>query len=251
MKDYIVGLGYTDVSDVKDRGYFFSVYLRTPGGALFELAYSTPQGFTIDEAADELGTHMCIPPHWEDRRVGDRLSSSRSTRSRRSSRRLEGKVALITDPAGPPRHADEIAAAVLYLRLRRERDGHVPYARSRRRDERIAHPRPAHAGAPSVVRWWHAVAAPYAAVMPVEVTLTFDNGPDPEATPHVLDVLAARDLKATFFVVGERLAAARHLAERAHAEGHWIGNHTWTHRAPFGELEDSCARMRRSSARRR
>jgi len=36
--------------------------------ALFELAYSTPQGFTIDEPADELGTHMCIPPHWEDRR---------------------------------------------------------------------------------------------------------------------------------------------------------------------------------------
>ena len=68
VKDYIVGLGYTDVSDVKDRGYFFSVYLRTPGGALFELAYSTPQGFTIDEPEDELGTHMCIPPHWEDRR---------------------------------------------------------------------------------------------------------------------------------------------------------------------------------------
>jgi glyoxalase family protein len=68
VKDYIVGLGYTDVSDVKDRGYFFSVYLRTPGGALFDLAYSTPQGFTIDESEDELGTHMCIPPHWEDRR---------------------------------------------------------------------------------------------------------------------------------------------------------------------------------------
>ena len=30
--------------------------------------YSTPQGFTIDEPEDELGTHMCIPPHWEDRR---------------------------------------------------------------------------------------------------------------------------------------------------------------------------------------
>ena len=65
---HLTHLGYTDVSDVKDRGYFFSVYLRTPGGALFELAYSTPQGFTIDEAEDELGTHMCIPPHWEDRR---------------------------------------------------------------------------------------------------------------------------------------------------------------------------------------
>jgi glyoxalase family protein len=69
VKDYIVGLGYTDVSDVKDRGYFFSVYCRTPGGALFEFAYSTPQGFLIDEPEDELGTHMCIPPHWEDRRA--------------------------------------------------------------------------------------------------------------------------------------------------------------------------------------
>jgi peptidoglycan/xylan/chitin deacetylase (PgdA/CDA1 family) len=77
--------------------------------------------------------------------------------------------------------------------------------------------------------------------MPAEVTLTFDNGPDPDTTPQVLDVLAARELKATFFVVGEQLAAARLPAERAHAEGHWIGNHTWTHRAPFGELDDACA----------
>jgi glyoxalase family protein len=68
VKDYIVGLGYTDVSDVKDRGYFFSVYMRSPGGSLIELAYSTPQGLLIDEAQEELGTHMCIPPHWEDRR---------------------------------------------------------------------------------------------------------------------------------------------------------------------------------------
>jgi glyoxalase family protein len=68
VKDWIVGLGFTDVSDVKDRGYFFSVYCRTPGGALFEFAYSTPEGFLIDESADELGTHMCIPPHWENRR---------------------------------------------------------------------------------------------------------------------------------------------------------------------------------------
>jgi len=68
VKDWVVGLGFTDVSDVKDRGYFFSVYMRSPGGALIELAYSTPQGFLIDEAEDELGTHMCIPPHWENRR---------------------------------------------------------------------------------------------------------------------------------------------------------------------------------------
>src|SRR4051812_44773526 len=77
--------------------------------------------------------------------------------------------------------------------------------------------------------------------MPAEVTLTFDNGPDPETTPGVLAALAARGLRATFFVVGEKLAAARAPAERAHAEGHWIGNHTWTHRAPFGELGDTGA----------
>jgi glyoxalase family protein len=68
LKEWIVGLGFTDVSDVKDRGYFYSVYMRSPGGALIELAYNNPQGFLIDEAQDELGTHMCIPPHWESRR---------------------------------------------------------------------------------------------------------------------------------------------------------------------------------------
>jgi glyoxalase family protein len=68
VKDWIVGLGFTDVSDVKDRGYFFSVYCRTPGGALFELAQSGDRGFLIDETHEELGTKMCIPPHWEHRR---------------------------------------------------------------------------------------------------------------------------------------------------------------------------------------
>jgi glyoxalase family protein len=68
VKDWIVGLGFTDVSEPKDRGYFFSMYCRSPGGLLVEIAYGTPQGFLIDESEDELGTHMCIPPHWEDRR---------------------------------------------------------------------------------------------------------------------------------------------------------------------------------------
>jgi glyoxalase family protein len=68
VKDYIVGLGFTDVSEPKDRGYFFSMYCRSPGGLLVEFAYAAPGGFLIDETADELGTHMCIPPHWEHRR---------------------------------------------------------------------------------------------------------------------------------------------------------------------------------------
>jgi len=68
VKDWVVGLGFTDFSEPKDRGYFFSMYCRSPSGLLVEIAYGTPQGFLIDEAADELGTHMCIPPHWENRR---------------------------------------------------------------------------------------------------------------------------------------------------------------------------------------
>ena len=47
-------------------------------------------------------------------------------------------------------------------------------------------------------------------------------------------MLAERGLRATFFVVGEQLRAHRALAERAHADGHWIGNHTLTHPRPLG-----------------
>ena len=72
--------------------------------------------------------------------------------------------------------------------------------------------------------------------MSFDVTLTFDNGPEPEVTPGVLDTLAAAGIKATFFVLGHKLAlpGRRALAERAAAEGHWIGNHTYTHSTPLG-----------------
>ena len=69
-----------------------------------------------------------------------------------------------------------------------------------------------------------------------DLTLSFDNGPEPGVTPTVLDTLARADIKSTFFVLGKKLAdpARRKLAERAFAEGHWIGNHTYTHSVPFG-----------------
>jgi peptidoglycan/xylan/chitin deacetylase (PgdA/CDA1 family) len=69
-----------------------------------------------------------------------------------------------------------------------------------------------------------------------DLTLTFDNGPEPETTPQVLDVLARRGIRTTFFVIGSKLAmpGRRALTERARAEGHWIGNHTWTHSGPLG-----------------
>lgn len=70
-----------------------------------------------------------------------------------------------------------------------------------------------------------------------DLTLTFDNGPDPAVTPRVLDILRERGLKTTFFVIGEKLTdpECRKLARRAHDEGHWIGNHTYTHTVPLGE----------------
>ena len=69
-----------------------------------------------------------------------------------------------------------------------------------------------------------------------DLTLSFDNGPEPEVTPDVLDTLARHGIKTTFFVIGEKLLdpQRRDLAARAHAEGHWIGNHTFTHSVPLG-----------------
>lgn len=73
------------------------------------------------------------------------------------------------------------------------------------------------------------------------VTLTFDNGPTPGITEHVLEVLSARRIQTTFFVVGEKLKkpGGHELAVKAHAEGHWIGNHSLTHSAPLGEKPDA------------
>jgi glyoxalase family protein len=68
VKFHLEGLGYTDVSDVKDRGYFDSVYVRTPGGALFEATVSKPEGFLIDETYEKMGAAMQIPPFFASRK---------------------------------------------------------------------------------------------------------------------------------------------------------------------------------------
>jgi len=68
VKFHLEGIGFTDVSEMKDRGYFDSVYVRTPGGALFEATVSKPQGFLVDESYEMLGTSMQIPPFFANRR---------------------------------------------------------------------------------------------------------------------------------------------------------------------------------------
>ena len=64
-----------------------------------------------------------------------------------------------------------------------------------------------------------------------EIVLTFDDGPDPETTPRILDTLNAYGLQGIFFVVGERLELpeGRRIMERAFREGHTIANHTYSH----------------------
>ena len=62
-----------------------------------------------------------------------------------------------------------------------------------------------------------------------KVALTFDDGPDPEVTPAVLDELKRHGARATFFVIGENLAAHPELGRRIVAEGHVVANHSWQH----------------------
>lgn len=61
------------------------------------------------------------------------------------------------------------------------------------------------------------------------VYLTFDDGPIPEVTPWVLDVLDRYGVKATFFMVGENAAKHPEVFEMVKARGHRIGNHTYNH----------------------
>lgn len=65
--------------------------------------------------------------------------------------------------------------------------------------------------------------------------LTFDDGPHPEHTPRLLDLLAEHGVKATFFLVGSAVEQHPAVVERIVREGHALGNHSWSH-PRFGEL---------------
>jgi peptidoglycan/xylan/chitin deacetylase (PgdA/CDA1 family) len=87
------------------------------------------------------------------------------------------------------------------------------------------------------------------------VALTFDDGPDPVYTPKLLDLLWEKNVKATFFVVGKRVDQYPEIVRRARAEGHLVGNHTWSHYPLFcflmpgrlrAEIERGTESVRRS-----
>ena len=83
---------------------------------------------------------------------------------------------------------------------------------------------------------------------PGAVHLTFDDGPDLKWTPRVLDVLAAARTRATFFVVGRAARCAPDLVRRIAAEGHEIGNHSYSHRHPWTLREADARNEVRSGA---
>jgi peptidoglycan-N-acetylglucosamine deacetylase len=68
------------------------------------------------------------------------------------------------------------------------------------------------------------------------VLLTFDDGPDPKVTPKVLDVLKKYDARAVFFLIGKNAESYPDLVRRMIAEGHIIGNHTYSHSNLFDLL---------------
>jgi cellulose synthase/poly-beta-1,6-N-acetylglucosamine synthase-like glycosyltransferase/peptidoglycan/xylan/chitin deacetylase (PgdA/CDA1 family)/spore germination protein YaaH len=72
-------------------------------------------------------------------------------------------------------------------------------------------------------------AVTYYGYHPNEVALSFDDGPDPKWTPRILDVLKKKDVKGTFFIIGEAGLENIGVLEREVREGHELGNHTYTH----------------------
>ena len=72
-------------------------------------------------------------------------------------------------------------------------------------------------------------ALPAAAARRGEVALTFDDGPDPDVTPRVLDLLDGHGARATFFCIGERVQAHPEIAAEIARRGHRVENHTQTH----------------------
>src|SRR6266568_7977282 len=75
-----------------------------------------------------------------------------------------------------------------------------------------------------------------------QVVITFDDGPDPQWTPQILDILKNKNAKATFFLIGNQADRFSSITSRIFNEGHEIGNHTFTH-PDISELSDRFVRL--------
>ena len=61
------------------------------------------------------------------------------------------------------------------------------------------------------------------------IAMTFDDGPSSANTPRLLEILKQRNIKATFFLIGQNVASNPDIVRRILADGHEVGNHSWTH----------------------
>lgn len=84
---------------------------------------------------------------------------------------------------------------------------------------------------------------------PAPVYLTFDDGPDRDWTPRILDLLGRVEVQATFFMIGERAQREPELVRRIAAAGHAIGNHTFSHRHPWTMSASSARAQVRDGAK--
>lgn len=75
-----------------------------------------------------------------------------------------------------------------------------------------------------------------------EVALTFDDGPSPKYTPLLLDGLKERNVRATFFLLGQKCEGEQELVQRMQAEGHLLGNHTYNH-VQLNKIPETTARQ--------
>ena len=75
-----------------------------------------------------------------------------------------------------------------------------------------------------------------------EVALTFDDGPSPKYTPLLLDGLKERNVRATFFLLGQNVKENQELGQRMQAEGHLLGNHTYNH-VQLNKIPETTARQ--------
>lgn len=92
-----------------------------------------------------------------------------------------------------------------------------------------------------------------------KIALSFDDGPDPDITPQVLELLKKKHIKAGFFLVGEKVEQDPGLLEKIISDGHVVGNHSYSHKNNFGfrsknkvlkELQKTDALIFRSSGKR-
>jgi glyoxalase family protein len=98
-------LGYTDASELKDRFYFHSMYVRAPGGVLVECTANVPGGFYQDESPDELGTRLHLPPWYEEKHADIIAMLEPLEVPRESQAAAAGRVPAMVSPAAGPRPA--------------------------------------------------------------------------------------------------------------------------------------------------